>query len=50
MFVKGELIYFFFFLDILPKSEKHRKLIVTAEVSPDLDAESVRTCIERKSL
>nr|XP_021150097.1 protein PTHB1 isoform X1 [Columba livia] len=26
--------------DILPKSEKHRKLIVTAEVSPDLDAES----------
>uniref|UniRef100_A0A8C3KDU8 Bardet-Biedl syndrome 9 n=1 Tax=Calidris pygmaea TaxID=425635 RepID=A0A8C3KDU8_9CHAR len=27
--------------DILPKSEKHRDLIVTAEVSPDLDAESV---------
>ncbi|XP_063181587.1 protein PTHB1 isoform X3 [Chroicocephalus ridibundus] len=26
--------------DILPKSEKHRDLIVTAEVSPDLDAES----------
>ncbi|NXE78906.1 PTHB1 protein, partial [Cochlearius cochlearius] len=26
--------------DILPKSEKHRNLIVTAEVSPDLDAES----------
>ncbi|XP_049673142.1 protein PTHB1 [Accipiter gentilis] len=26
--------------DILPKSEKHRGLIVTAEVSPDLDAES----------
>uniref|UniRef100_A0A8C0BYC6 Bardet-Biedl syndrome 9 n=1 Tax=Buteo japonicus TaxID=224669 RepID=A0A8C0BYC6_9AVES len=27
--------------DILPKSEKHRDLIVTAEVSPDLDAESI---------
>ncbi|KAM9257884.1 protein PTHB1 isoform 2-T4 [Cariama cristata] len=26
--------------DFLPKSEKHRDLIVTAEVSPDLDAES----------
>ncbi|NXL32338.1 PTHB1 protein, partial [Glaucidium brasilianum] len=26
--------------DTLPKSEKHRDLIVTAEVSPDLDAES----------
>ncbi|XP_009875809.1 PREDICTED: protein PTHB1-like, partial [Apaloderma vittatum] len=26
--------------DILPKSEKHRDVIVTAEVSPDLDAES----------
>ncbi|XP_071592177.1 protein PTHB1 [Heliangelus exortis] len=26
--------------DILPKSEKHRHLIVTAEVSPDLDAKS----------
>ncbi|XP_074939703.1 protein PTHB1 isoform X2 [Phalacrocorax aristotelis] len=26
--------------DILPKSKKHRDLIVTAEVSPDLDAES----------
>ncbi|KFQ33355.1 Protein PTHB1, partial [Merops nubicus] len=26
--------------DILPKSEKHRDLIVTAEVSPNLDAES----------
>ncbi|NXF50633.1 PTHB1 protein, partial [Oceanites oceanicus] len=26
--------------DILPKSEKHRDLIVTAEVSPDMDAES----------
>ncbi|KAM6209514.1 protein PTHB1 isoform 4-T5 [Sarcoramphus papa] len=26
--------------DILPKSDKHRDLIVTAEVSPDLDAES----------
>ncbi|NWW92924.1 PTHB1 protein, partial [Rhynochetos jubatus] len=26
--------------DILPKSEKHGDLIVTAEVSPDLDAES----------
>ncbi|KAM6282152.1 protein PTHB1 isoform 2-T3 [Porphyrio hochstetteri] len=26
--------------DILPKSEKHRDLIITAEVSPDLDAES----------
>ncbi|XP_054049627.1 protein PTHB1 isoform X2 [Rissa tridactyla] len=27
--------------DILSKSEKHRDLIVTAEVSPDLDAESI---------
>ncbi|XP_053915456.1 protein PTHB1 isoform X2 [Cuculus canorus] len=26
--------------DILPRSEKHRDLVVTAEVSPDLDAES----------
>ncbi|KAF1447480.1 Protein PTHB1, partial [Pygoscelis papua] len=26
--------------DVLPKSEKYRDLIVTAEVSPDLDAES----------
>ncbi|NXP12338.1 PTHB1 protein, partial [Thinocorus orbignyianus] len=26
--------------DILPKSEKHRDVIVTAEVSPELDAES----------
>ncbi|NWU89725.1 PTHB1 protein, partial [Upupa epops] len=26
--------------DVLPKSEKHRDVVVTAEVSPDLDAES----------
>lgn len=48
MFLKGELICFWFFIslsDILPESEKQRDVTVTAEVSPDLDEESVCTCV-----